>query len=569
MTPTFRRDIAPAPLAPRDFNLPVPTEFELANGLKLVVVEDKRLPLVNFRLIFKTGRANDPQDIPGLSGMTAGMLTEGTTARTSLQIASEVERIGAALGASAGVDNTTVAASALAQYKTLILNLLADVVLRPTFPTEELAIQRDLAKQGLVAQRAQPAFLSDERLSKVLYGAHPYSIVSTNEHALNQLTPDVLRQFHRETFVPNNAVLIAVGAVDAEDLKREIEDLFGAWAQGDLPQVENPVLPERSKREIFVVDRAGSAQSHITLANLAMKRNAPDYFAALVMNQVLGAGASSRLFMNLREEKDMTYGAYSSFDARRHAGSFESSAEVRGAVTGAALHEFFYELERIRSEAVPEQELADAKNYLTGVFPIRLETQEGLVNQLQTIYKFDLPANFLQTYRENINKITAADVQQTAQKYIQPDKMAIVIVGEAAQIRDQIKEYAASIELFDVSGQPKTEGNSEMNPQTATEIWNLTLSSPQGDVPVTLKLNTDGGNLSGVLTTPFGDGTISGGVYDLKTLNTTANLNFQGMSVNAQIAATIENDVIEGNVTTGIPGFPPLQFKGTRADTNI
>jgi zinc protease len=561
MTEDFRKT-APAPLEPRAFNLPKPFEFTLSNKLKIVVVEDRRLPLVSFRLAFKSGGANDPKDLPGLASMIATMLSEGTKTRTSREIASQVERLGASLHASAGADNTIVAASALSQFTDDILELLADVAINSVFPNEELHIQRDNAKQNLIAQRARPSFLSEERLSKVIYGEHPYSRVSTTEAALDNFTQELLSEFHKNIFIPNNAVFVAVGDVSAENLKQKLEDLFGDWETGELPENNFPAPPEHAARAIYLVDRPGSAQSNIVLANPAIRRNDKDYFALLVMNQILGAGASSRLFMNLREQKDYTYGAYSSLDARRLAGIFEATAEVRSAVTGDALKEFFFELKRIQDEIVPETELQDAKNYLTGVFPIRLETQEGLIGQLTTIQLYDLPADYLEKYRENVAQITAADVQKAAQTYIAPDKMAIVIVGDENTIFEQLRPYSETIEFYNTQGNKKEKN--KMGTETATERWNLILSSPQGDLPVTLTLNTDGGNLSGVLNTPVGDGTISGGAYDGAKLETSANLSFQGMPITVQINGDISGDNIEGTVNTEVPGFPPMNFKGTK-----
>lgn len=566
MTEDFRKT-APAPLAPREFNLPTPNEIVLANGLKLVIVEDRRLPIVSFRLLFKTGAATEPRELPGLLSMLTTMLNEGTLTRTSRQIAAEVERLGASLSASAGADSTVVAASALAEYQSEILELMADVVLNPTFPENELHVQRDNAKQSLLAQRAQPAFLADEQVAKALFGEHPYSVVAPTEAALDAMSSEILQLFHRQMFAPNNAVLIVVGDVDTRGLAASAEKLFGAWQPNEIAKTDFPALPELAEKMIYFVDRPASAQSTIVLANQSAKRDSPDFFEILTMNQVLGAGASSRLFMNLREEKDMTYGAYSSFDMRREAGAFEASAEVRSTLTGDALKEFLYEINRIQTEIVPEQELTNAKNYMTGVFPIRLETQEGLIGQLVAMQTYDLPADYLDTYRANIDRVTAEQVKRAAQKYIAPDNMAIVVVGDQAAVLEQIEPYARNIEIFDTNGNKK--GRNEMNPQTATENWNLTLSSPQGDLPVTLKINSDGGNISGILSTPFGDGTISGGSYDLKSINTTASLDFQGTQVTARVEGTIDENQINGTVSTGIPGFPPLPFKGTRAASNI
>jgi predicted Zn-dependent peptidase len=205
-----------------------------------------------------------------------------------------------------------------------------------------------------------------------------------------------------------------------------------------------------------LVDRPGSAQSNIVIANEAITRTSPDYFPLLLMHTVLGANASSRLFMNLREHKGYTYGAYSNIDARRLAGTFRATAEVRTAVTGASLQEFFYELNRIRDEAVSAEEITNAKSYLTGVFPIRIETQDGLVDQLVNIKMYDLPDDYLRTYRDAVSAVTTEQIQSAAQKYVTPDQAALVIVGDAAEITDQIKPYSDNIEVYDTEGNRKS-----------------------------------------------------------------------------------------------------------------
>ena len=213
-----------------------------------------------------------------------------------------------------------------------------------------------------------------------------------------------------------------------------------------------PEPPQRVSRAAYVVDRPGSAQANIVIANSGITRTSPDYFPMLVMHTILGANASSRLFMNLREEKGYTYGAYSSLDARRTAGTFRATAEVRTPVTGDSLKEFFYELNRIRNEPVSEKEIADAKSYLTGVFPIRLETQEGLIDQLVQIKMFGLADDYLEIYRNRIQAVTIEEIQDVATRYVRPDEAAIVIVGDGAELNDQVKPYADEIEFYNTAG---------------------------------------------------------------------------------------------------------------------
>jgi zinc protease len=453
-TESFRSQMPP-PLAPRPLNLPEHVEITLPNGLGLVVVEDKRLPLISFRLAFRSGDANDPAELPGLSDMMSSLMTEGTARRTSRQIAEEVEKFGATLAVGSSSDFTTVAASSISLYADEIMDLMADVTLNPSFPQNEVDLARENTKQLLIQQRAQPTFLASERLSQVVFGKHPYSRLSPTPEMLDAMTRDDLLKFRATTYIPNNAVLMIVGDVDRDAIIARVEQLFGDWKPGALPNLDLPPLPRRHTRSVYVVDRPGSAQSNIVIANEGITRTSADYFPMLLMHTILGANASSRLFMNLREEKGYTYGAYSNLDARRLAGTFRATAEVRTPVTGASLHEFFFELGKIRDEAVSEEELKNAKSYLAGVFPIRIETQDGLIDQLVSIRMYDLPENYLETYREQVNAVTAEDIQRVAQAHVTPDAAAVVIVGDAAEINEQVKPYAETIELYDTDGKPK------------------------------------------------------------------------------------------------------------------
>ena len=453
-TETFRREMPP-PLAPRPLNLPDAFETTLENGLHLVLIEDRRLPLISFRLAFRSGDANDPRSLPGLTDMMTHLVSEGTETRTSRQIAEEIERLGATLSVGSTSDFTTIAASSLAIYSDEVLELIADVTIRSTFPQSEVDLARENTKQLLIQQRAQPSFLASERLAKVIFGEHPYSTISPTDEMLDALTRDDLLSFRESIFVPNNAVLIVIGDFERESLIARVSELFAGWNSGEVNQPYSPALARRTARVVYLVDRPGSAQSNIVIANEAITRTSPDYFPMLLMHTVLGANASSRLFMNLREHKGYTYGAYSSLDARRLAGTFRATAEVRTAVTGASLHEFFYELKRIRDEAVSAEEIANAKSYLSGVFPIRIETQDGLIDQLVNIKMFDLPDDYLRTYRDQVNAVTVDEIQTVAQKYVTPEAAAIVIVGDAAEVTEQARPYTDKIELYDTEGNRK------------------------------------------------------------------------------------------------------------------
>src|ERR687890_765333 len=272
-----------------------------------------------------------------------------------------------------------------------ILGLMAEVVLQPSFPENEVDLAKQNTKESLRQQRAQPSFLASEMVSRVMFGDHPYSVVAPTPESIDRTSRDEFVEFHRSKLVPNNAVFVVVGNVSYDDIVNRIESLFSTWQRGEEVVANFPAPPVRTKRTAYLVDRHGSAQSNIVIANSGITRTDPDYFPMLLMHTVLGATASSRLFMNIREDKGYTYGAYSNLDARRSAGTFRATAEVRTPVTGDSVKEFLYELDRIGKEPVSEKEIVDAKSYLTGVFPIRLETQEGLTDQLVQINMLNLP----------------------------------------------------------------------------------------------------------------------------------------------------------------------------------
>jgi zinc protease len=538
----------------------------------LVILEDKRLPLVSYRLAFRTGDAHDPHDLPGLTDMLAALLTEGTSSLTSRQIADEVGRMGATLTAGANSDYTTVAASSLTTFNHNILDLLADVTLNPSFPENEVELIRQNTKESLRQQRAQPSFLASEMVSRVIFGEHPYSVIAPTFESIDRTTRERVLNIHRARFVPNNAVLVVSGDVDTEQLLKRIESLFGDWQSGEAPQNDFPAPPERTARAAYLVDRPGSAQSNIVIANTGITRTSPDYFPMLLMHTVLGANASSRLFMNLREEKGYTYGAYSSLDARRTAGTFRASAEVRTPVTGDSLKEFFYELNRIRSEPVTEKEITDAKSYLTGVFPIRLETQEGLIDQLVQIKMFGLPDDYLQTYRQRLQAITIEEVQRVANKYVKPDEAALIIVGDAKEIIDQVKPYSREIEIYNTAGKRKDKNASGSAGATTVAAdligtWEMEIATPLGqNIPATLAVWQGENGLSGKVDSEMGEAELISAHVDGNSFRATVSFDMGSgpgsKALKAEILGEIDGDQMDGTIS--LQDSPPMPFTGRK-----
>jgi zinc protease len=558
------RNHAPAPLPSHPIVVPTPREVVLPNGLAVVVVEDRRLPLVSYRLALRAGGAYDPEKLPGLTDLLAGLLPEGTQSKTSRQIADDVARMGAHLSAGANSDYTIVAASGLEKFREKLLVLIAEVVLEPSFPENEVELAKQNTKESLRQQRAQPSFLATEMVSRVIFGSHPYSVVAPTPESIDLATRADFVNFHREKFVPNNAVFIIVGDVEYDQVVRQIESLFSTWEKGEELPTNFPAPPVRTRRSAYLVDRHGSAQSNIVIANNGITRTSPDYFPMLLMHTVLGATASSRLFMNLREEKGYTYGAYSSLDARRSAGTFRVTAEVRSSVTGDSVKEFFYELDRIRSQPVSDKEIADAKSYLTGVFPIRLETQEGLIDQLVQIKMLNLPGDYLQTYRDRLQAVTVEDIQRVASQYVRPDEAALVVVGDGSSILDQIEPYCEDIETYTTAGKRKGDAAAAAGTTDIVGSWLIQIETPLGqNIPATLTITRDRSAYEARLSSELGEANL--GTIDVQgdSFDAVASLDMEGDSVEVSISARFEGENTEGSLT--LQDSPPLLFAGHKA----
>lgn len=562
------RKSPPEPLEAVRFDIPKPYVTVLENGLQVIIFEQERLPLVSFRLAFKSGDIHDPAGQTGLTSAMTSMLTEGTELYTSRQLAEMTERLGASLSANASDDFTIVSASSLTLYSSEVLGLLAEAVLRPTFPENELDLYRRNTLENLKFQRSQPGFLAGEQSAKLVFGEHPYATVSPAPADIEGLTRDELVKFHTSMLVPNNAILMVVGDVKRDEIVGQIQDLFGDWQAKDVARTAFPSPPYRKSRSLTIVDRPGSAQSNIVITNLGVPREHPDYFPLIVMNQVLGAGASSRVFMNLREEKGYTYGAYTRISFKDLSGDFEATAEVRTAVTGESLREFFYELERIRTDDVGGDELADAKNFLTGVFPIRAETQEGLANLIVNQNLFGLPDDYLQTYRDHVDAVTVDDVRRVANTHIRPDEVAIVIVGDAEEVLPQAVQFAASVEVFDIDGNVQdvakyAKSEADVTADVAGK-WALKIDFQGQQLPVSLTLEQNGEIVTGVLETMLGNGKITAGRVSGNKLSAVANAEMQGQPIDFSISGKVSEDSMSGTLTA--PIVPePLPFTGSRA----
>lgn len=434
--------------------LPKVKEATLKNGLRVIVLEGyDQIPTFTMQMVILSGGLSDPANNRGLADFTADLLREGTKTRTSRQIAEQIESLGATLNANSDLSSftTTITSSGLVQNFDSALDIFADVIRNPVFPKEEVEKYKTRTVSQLQQQRTNPNFLAQERFSQAIYGKHPAGITSPPLNSLNKTTSADLTRLHVANYLPNNAILAVVGQITLKEILPKIEREFGDWKRGDIPKTEIPAVPEQSKTKIYLIDRPGSVQTVLQLGNLGINRTDEDYFALLVMNNILGGGLESRLFKNLREDKGYTYGAYSSFNGSKYRGTFQASSEVRTDVTEGAIKEFLYELKRVRDEKVPAAELENAKRGIIGSFALSLERPDTLLQNIITQKLYGLPINYWDTYPQKVAAISANDVQRAAQKYVDLEHLQIVAVGDASQIRDVLKKYGTVI-AFDAEG---------------------------------------------------------------------------------------------------------------------
>jgi zinc protease len=422
----------PVPGEPRPYDFPFTARFVLANGLRLIVTPMPGRELVSASLAIRSGAADEPAALAGASVLAARALTEGTEVRDAIALNEAAERLGASIHAEAGWDATSAGLDVPASRLAPALELLAEVVRRPSFPASEVERLRDERLTDLLQAKADPRRRADEAYVSTIYAqSSPYHRpAGGTAETVATLTPTELRAVHDRAFVPGRSAVVVAGDVDPDAVLAIVEGLFGDWA-GDTG--ERDTIDDTSgvdARRVLVVHRAGAVQTEIRIGHPGLSRQTPDFYAISVMGAILGGLFNSRLNMNLREEKGYTYGASAGFDLRRARGPFTARAAVNTEATIPALHEFLVELDRIREAPVTDAELRAARDYLVGVFPLRFETPGPVAGSLAGLFIHGLPDDELARYRAAIEAVTADDVLRVAREHIRPDAAAIVLVGD-------------------------------------------------------------------------------------------------------------------------------------------
>jgi zinc protease len=446
---------APEPGPPRPYHFPHVTRVILPNGLRVLVAENRSAPLVSMRSLVRSGADQDDAHLAGLASLTADMLDEGAGKRDAIRLAEDIGLLGASLGAGADWDATYVSVDVLGRNAEPTLQILADVTFRATLPPDGFDRVKDERLTDIIQQKDEPAAIAGKRFASLLYGAGVYGspVIGTAE-SVERITLDDARRFYTTHFIPNNSSVVVAGDITPSDAVKLVERDFASWKKA--PEPPRPtVTPQKIEgSRVYIIDRPQAVQSEIRIGHAGVPRSCEDYFPLSVMNALLGGVFNSRINLNLREKHGYTYGARSTFAFRRQAGPFVVAAPVRNEVTRESVSEVLAELRRIRTGDIEDRELDDTKNYLTGVFPATVQTSSDIAGRLVDMELYGLPEDYFDRYRENIAAVGKDDIARVADKYIDPDRALIVIVGSAKQIREPLGALGLPVHEIDMEGAP-------------------------------------------------------------------------------------------------------------------
>lgn len=429
----------PRPLPARSVKFPPYEVRTLSNGMQVVAVLHHEQPAVSVRLLVRAGGAQDPKGKGGVATLTAALLDQGTTTKSAFQIADTIDAIGGAMGTGAGSDLSFVNAVVMKDSFGLAMDLLADVVRNPAFAEEEIDRQKQQALSGLQVSQNDPDYLASVVFDRLVYGFHPYGLPNSGTaESLAAVTREDLQQFHARYFVPNNMILAIVGDVTSEEAFGAADRVFGKWPKADVPaqKLNDPPPPTR---RVVIIDKPDAVQTEIRVGHLGIPRKHADYMAVDLAFKILGGEGANRLHRVLRSERGLTYGASADIQTLKQTGDFVAETDTRTDTTGEALRLIFEEYGRLRRDRVHERELADAQAYLAGNFPLTIETPDAIATQVLNAVFYELPLEEIPTYRERVQAVSPDDVQRVARTYVHPDRLAVVLVGNASAFVPQLK----------------------------------------------------------------------------------------------------------------------------------
>jgi zinc protease len=440
-----QKQLPPEGGAPKDFVLSLKETFWLDNGLSATLVPFGTLPKVTVLLVVRSGNLNEPENEVWLASLAGSMMKEGTKNRSAKDIAAAAARMGGEINVSAGMDLTTVGADVLSEFGPDLVRLIADVVQNPLFPETEIERLKNDFRRRLSIAMSQPQTLAVAKFSKILFGDHPYGRILSTPDVIQSFTVEKVRDFYRANFGAGRSHIYVVGRFDKNNVNKAIEKAFGGWERGPEPLI----LPAKteSPRAVHIVDRPGSQQSILYVGLPVIDPFHKDWLALQVTNAILGGGSFlSRITSNIREDKGYTYTPYSQLSWRYRDAYWLQFASVGNNVTAPALKEILYEIDRLRAEPPPQEELKRIQNYMTGNFVLQNSSRAGIVSGLSFVSLQGLDPSYLSTWVQKVHAVTPADVQAIAKTYFLPEKMTIVIVGDKNKIEDTLKGFGPIVE---------------------------------------------------------------------------------------------------------------------------
>ncbi len=433
------QDVSAAVPAAPGFRIAAPVRTVLKNGLTLLVLERHEIPLVQLQLMIRSGAAADPAGKEGTASLTASLLSRGTRNRPAQQFAEEVEFVGGSLSASAAADRSTMVGEFASRDLEVGLNLLADMVLNPAFREDEFGKEQRLAQADAIARLDDPERVADEAFESALFGKHPYGRpVAGSKASIQAIARADVTAFYQSHYAPNNAVLVVVGDASAAQVAQRVDKYFAAWKRRTVTEARLPEPVPIKGRTILLIDKPDATQSQIRFGNLGLRRSDPDYFPLLVGNTVLGGSFTSWLVQEVRTKRGLTYGIRSSVLTLRSSGTVFVSTFSKNPTVVETINVALDQIKRLKSGAIPAEDLDKARNFLAGIYPVRIESPEALAGQILDIELLGLDPDYINQYARRVRGVGIDAVKKAASRWMPLDDLAIVVVGPAATLKDAL-----------------------------------------------------------------------------------------------------------------------------------
>jgi zinc protease len=450
--PATKKQTPPPPQPAKEIHFPAFEEKTLANGLRVIVIERHEAPAVGMQILIRAGKAHVPTAKAGLADATARLLRQGTATRSAQQIAEAIDAVGGDLSINGAWDSAYASAQVTSDQVGLGLDLLADVMLHPSFPADEIERWRAQRLNSLRVQQQDARYLADAVFARAVFGDHPYGLPDAGTpESVRGITRDDLVAFHRAHYLPNGAILAVVGDIKAADAFARVEHAFGGWARGQAGVVPPVQEPARDRRRILVIDKPDAVQTEIRVGQVGLAFKDPDHFTSEIYNSVLGEGASARLYEEIRRKRALSYGAGTNFAAADQPGWFQASTFTKSETSVEALQVMLNVIADMAKQPVPADELAARKTYLTGAFPLEIETPDGIAGKVLEAYKYGYDRKWLESFRDQLDAVTAEQVQTFARQRIHPDHALAVLVGNAAAFKAGLDKAFGPVEVIPIS----------------------------------------------------------------------------------------------------------------------